>query len=371
MLKDDDRITTFQMFVLIISAINAIEVLILPIDLALSVGPDGWAVLIGGHIISGIGLFFIVKLGLLFSDETFAEYTPKILGRFLGVPIVLVAVLFWILISARIVRQFGDFIELILPQTSIEVLIITMLLVVAYVIRHGIEPIARVAEILFPIFVAILGLLVLVAMFEMDFGSLMPVLHSSPKTIAWESIKSAFSLEGQEIPLMLLPFMAIPQRAYKAVFGALAFNMVLRISLFVATIGIFGVELVKTLVWPVEELTRSIMVGGNVVGRFDSVFTALWVSVAFSSIFIFLYLASLTISRVMKFREQSMMVFPLLPVVFVISLIPESMVATEIIEDYLSMIWGVFVFTVPPLLLLVSYIRGTHRKQDGERLRDR
>jgi len=356
------------MFILIVSAINAIGILALPRDLAISVGPDGWAALIGGHILSAAAVFFIVKLALLYPDETFVEYTPRILGKFLAIPLIFIVGVFWALTAARIVRQFADFIQLILPQTPIETIIITMLLVSAYIVRHGIEPIARVNEILFPVFITLLGLLILGALFEADFFNLLPLLYSSPKKLAVESISTSLGLEGQETIIMLLPFMIIPKKAYKAAFGALAFNLALRLALFVVCISLFGVELTKTLVWPVEELTRSITIGGTVLSRFDSIFIALWVSVTFTSIIIFHYLSSLTLSRLMKFREPSITVLPLVPVMFFASLIPESIVATEDITSYLSIFIGIFTFTVPPLLLLVSFIRGTYKNTEEERL---
>lgn len=365
MLKNDDRITSLQAFILIVSTINAIEVLILPRDLGQSVGPDGWAALIGGHLLSAVGVFFIIKLGLLYPEDTFVEYAQKIAGRFLGIFLAIFAGSMWVVICARIVRQFADFIQLILPQTPIETVILTMLLVAAYLARHGIEPIARTVEILFPIFTGILGFLVLASLTEFDYSNLLPILDSSPKDLALESIKTSLGLEGQAILLMLLPFLAIPQNGYKVMYGALAFNLGLRLSLFVTTIGFFGVELAKILVWPVEELSRSL---GVAFGRLDSVFTALWVTVAFTSILMYYYLSSLTFSRILKFREQSIMLLPLAAVIFVIALIPESLVAVEELSDIVSWFWGPFILTVPPLLLLVSYIRGTHKKKNEKRM---
>ena len=73
----------------------------------------------------------------------------------------------------------------------------------------------------------------------------------------------------------------------------------------------------------------------------------------------------------MKFREQSITVLPLIPLIFIAALLPDSIVTTEEWSDYLSNVWGVFIFTIPPLLLLISYIRGTHKKNSRERLKER
>ncbi len=336
--------------------------------MASGLGPDGWMALIGGHIIAAVVMFFVVKLGLLFPDETLVEYAPRILGKYIGIPIVLIASLAWCVITARIVRQFADFMELLLPQTSLGVIILTMLLVVAYIVRHGIEPIARVLEILFPVFISVLGLLIVIATFQMDLSNLLPAFQSSPKEVAVESFSTFLGLEGQEVLLMLLPFMAVPKGAYKVAYGALASNLILRVALFVVTISIFGVDLVKEIVWPIEELSRSLDFAGI---RLDSLFVALWVTVAFTSILVFYYLASLTFSRVMKFREPSMTVFPLLPVIYILAFLSANVATTELLSEYFSWFWGGYVLTVPILLLVVTYIRGTHLQKNQERERER
>jgi len=369
MIRDDDRVSTWQMFIIVISTINAIEVLIFPRELAIDVGPDGWVVLIGGHLLATVSLFFIIKLGLLFPDETFADYTPKIVGKFFGSILVLLAVAFWLLVAARILRQFGDFMRLILEQTPIEVIILSILLVAAYVARHGLEPIARVLEILFPVFIALIGFLILIVIPVADFSNLQPIMNTDIKSLSKSMIDTALGLEGKEVFIMLLPFMVLPKDAFKAGFGALGFNLILRLTLFVVTIAVFGVELTKTFIWPVEELGRTVAAPGQFFGRLDAIFIALWVTVTFTSILVYYYLASLAFTRLLKFREHSPMIFPFYPVIFLLSLIPENIVETEQFSDLISLIFGVLAYTVPPFLILVSYIRGTHRQQPQGRIK--
>jgi spore germination protein (amino acid permease) len=182
MLKNNDRISSLQMFIIIVSTINAMEVIILPRSLALDVGPDGWVPLIAGHVFSAVALFFIIKLGLLFPDETLAEYAPKILGKILGIPIALFAGVFWMLLAARVVRQFADFIQLILPQVPIEGIILSMLLVAAYIARHGIEPITRTLEILFPIFIGMVAVLFFIVLGSRLYQPVADPEHTSKKT---------------------------------------------------------------------------------------------------------------------------------------------------------------------------------------------
>ncbi|NLO89249.1 MAG: endospore germination permease [Clostridia bacterium] len=363
MIRSNDRITTWQMFILLISAINAIEVLIFPRQLATEVGPDGWISLIGGHLLAAISLFFIIKLGLLFPNETFAEYTPRIAGNIFGTFFVLLAASYWILITARILRQFGDFIILILDRTPIEILILSKLVLAAFIVRYGVEVIARICEILFPLFICLIFVLTMVAVPEMDFSNFQPVLSSDFKSLSYSIINTALGLEGKEIFSMLIPFMIVQVNAFKVGYAAIGLNLVLRLMIFIATIAVFGVDITKIFIWPAEELGRIVAAPGQFFGRLDALLIGLWVTVTFSSVIIYYYLASLTLSHLLKFREHSIMVFPLFPVIFLLSLVPKNILETDQFSYYTSFIFGALVYVIPPLLILISYIRGTHKKR--------
>ncbi|NLK01210.1 MAG: endospore germination permease [Clostridia bacterium] len=362
MIKDNDRISSWQVFIIIISTINAVEILSSPRRLVTFAGPDGWLLVIGGHLLGALGLFFIIKLGLLYPKDTLVEYSQKIVGRFFGSLVAVLAILFWLLTTAKTTRQFAEFTHLILHETPIEVIIISLLVVVAYIARHGLEPIARMLEILFPIFIAILALLFFSAAPKGDYTNLLPFLNTDVKSLIHGTIDNSLGMEGQESLVMLLPFMMASKDAYKAGFAAIGLDMLLRIAAFIVVIAVLGEHLTKVFLWPLEEIGRFLFSPGEFFGRLDAFFTALWVTVAFSAVLVYYYLVSLTLSRLLKFREHTPLVFPLLPVIFILSLIPSNVFEVERASSMISWVFGILAFTVPPLLLLISYIRGTHKK---------
>ncbi|HBT20340.1 MAG TPA: hypothetical protein DEA47_03085 [Peptococcaceae bacterium] len=361
MINNTDRINTWQTFILIVSTINAIEVLIFPRQLAIKVGTDGWLPLIVGHFLAGIAVFFLIKLGLLFPNETFAQYAPRIAGKIVGTFFVLMAVSFWVLVTARILREFGDFIHLILDRTPPEVIVLSMLITAASVSWFGIEPITRVCEILFPLFIGLILTLILLAVPMSDFSNLLPVLTSDIKDILVSTIDITLGLEGKEILTMLLPFMTVQAQAYKAEYAALGFNLFLRLVIYIVTISVFGAEITKMFIWPVEDLGRIIAAPGQFLGRLDALFIALWVSATFSSIIIFYYLAGLSFSQLFKLKNHQVGMLVLFPIIIFISLLPKNMVKTEQFSDMVSFLFGILVFIVPLLLLAVTYIRGLHK----------
>lgn len=64
------------------------------------------------------------------------EYNGRIVGKGIGVCLSLLLILLWLVTSARVVRSFADVLKLfVLPNTPIEVIILTMLLVSAYAVN--------------------------------------------------------------------------------------------------------------------------------------------------------------------------------------------------------------------------------------------
>ncbi|MGI6038420.1 MAG: GerAB/ArcD/ProY family transporter, partial [Limnochordia bacterium] len=108
MQQDNDRISTWQMMVILVSTINATGVLRLPRLLAERVGPDGWASLTVGHGAGFLIILVMIRLSRLYPGVTFVEYSRRICGPFGSWLIVITASSFWLLVMARIVREFAE-----------------------------------------------------------------------------------------------------------------------------------------------------------------------------------------------------------------------------------------------------------------------
>ena len=149
-----------------------------------------------------------------------------------------------VLISARIVRVFADIIKVfILVETPVEVMILSMLLVSVYITRHGLEPIARMAELLFPLMVIAILLVTFFALWNIDKLNLLPIFGAG----VWPSIvaglkASFFDLQMKVSFLLLLPFLLKPRNALKISALALSIDLAFRVTIFSGYCwGIWGV----------------------------------------------------------------------------------------------------------------------------------
>lgn len=355
---ENDRISSWQVVVILTSAINGTRILDLPRILVEDAGPDGWLSLLMGHLLAVGAAFLMIKLAQRFPRLTFVEYSQRILGPFLGALVCLGASLFWVLVTARIVRVFADVLKLfVFPRTPIELIIFLMLLLSLYVVRNGLEPMARMLEILFPIMVVTIGLVVLFAIPELDLSNLQPVLARGLGPVIRGGLRQSLEQRGIELFLVMIPFMLAPQRARAVLLAGLGINYLLQALVFIVTIGVFGMH-TKDLLWPVGMLAKFLAIPGGILERLEITFMVIWVTVASASLIVNNYLVCTALARLAKFRKQYPLAFPLAPIIFFIALIPDNIVTTENILLLERLLGLIVAWIAPGLLLLIAWIRG-------------
>lgn len=154
MLTNNDMITVPQAVGLMIMTILEIGLLILPREVAIYAGSDGWILVIVGGLLALAGSLVTSTLIRRFPGETFIEYSGKVIGKFLSFVVGVGLVIHFTLATSIVIRTFTDVTNaFMLENTPREFIIITQMLLTVYLIRHGIEPTARIAEILFPILI--------------------------------------------------------------------------------------------------------------------------------------------------------------------------------------------------------------------------
>jgi spore germination protein KB len=146
MLKEN--ISLVQLFTLIVN-------LLLGSSVVVGIGKDaeqnGWiAILIATFL--GVGLmFFYFSLIQLLPNKNLYEMMEYCFTRKVTVVLSTVYVTYFLYISTRVIRTFGEMISAaIMPQTPMVVIILSFLLILAYVLYLGLEVLGRISEILSP-----------------------------------------------------------------------------------------------------------------------------------------------------------------------------------------------------------------------------
>jgi spore germination protein KB len=130
----------------------------LVVSLGLKAEKDAWlAILLG--LAGGVALFGVyVSLYRRYPELPFTAYAREILGRWIGLPLGLLYILFFIYGAARDLRDGADLlISSVLDQTPLVAVSAIMILIAGYVLHKGIEVLARTAQIYFAVIIAIGG----------------------------------------------------------------------------------------------------------------------------------------------------------------------------------------------------------------------
>jgi spore germination protein len=356
-LVDSDKLTDFQISVLVSSAIVGATIIYLPRILTKELGSAGFLVILAGGGFAALVALIATALSKRFPEETIVEYSSRIIGKFLSKVLGFAYLAYFIMIAAFVNRFFSDALKVFfLEKTPVEVISISMFLVVVYLVQHGINPIARIGEAFLPPTVLIFIIVIIVSAQNFQIERLYPAFQIGITPILKAVPKTLLSFLGFEILLFVCPYMKSPSKVTKYGLVGLAIPTVMYFFLATATIAGLGVDTTGYVLFPVLTLTRSVEFPGGFGERFDLFFLAFWILAAYTSIVTLFYLASLTVTRTLNLRNYKPFVYLLLPIIYLVSILPPNLAEVEKWLGYSGYLGAFLVVFVPFLLLLLAVI---------------
>lgn len=280
------------------------------VGLGMQAKQDAWlAILIG--MSGGIALFAVYNgLFRLHPGLPLTGYIPKIVGVWIGYPLSIAYILYFIYIAARVLRDLGALLLTSkLDRTPMSVINLLIVLIVIYAIVLGIEVLGRAGEVFLA--VMILGLAAgAVAVFASGIihpDNLTPVLENGWKPV----LATAFPLTltfpfGEMIVFtMLLPYLNQPAKSTKT--GMIAMLSCGLILSFIRAIDIsvLGLPKAGTSLFPLLETLSRVNIG-DVIQRLDAIVIMILVIGGFFKIAVFTYAAALGISHTFRIRNRSL-----------------------------------------------------------------
>jgi spore germination protein len=217
---------------------------------------------------------------ILSSDQS--SFTYKVLQ-------VLTAI-FLVLLYVRDLRALIDFIKAYyLPNTPIEILAIVLSLTLIYVGSSGLEVIARITVIQLITLGAIIVLLPLMLLNEIELANLLPII--SPDTIPSLS-KSSFLLFpwlGEAfILLLLLGNVSQEERTFKSIMIGVSFGLLLFSILIFLIISVLGAYVAGLATYPNILMIQEIHLT-DFLDRLDMVIVIIWAPCLLSRLALLLY----------------------------------------------------------------------------------
>ncbi|PFH83111.1 GerAB/ArcD/ProY family transporter [Bacillus sp. AFS088145] len=357
--KPIDQISTNQTVMLIVNFIFGAGVLILPRSVTDKVKtPDGWiSVIISGLIITLLA-FLLVMLCKQYPNETYFQFIQKIIGKWLGISLSIIIIIYYICLSALEVRVMAETTRLFLLQgTPTWAILIPFLWIGLYLVLGGINPMARILEIIFPITVLFFLLVIFLGIGIIEIDNLRPVLGNGIKPVLNGLKTTSLSFSGFEVILFIFVFMKDKTKISKTILFGIGIPYVFYTITVVAVVGAFSVDGVLLQTWPVLTYIRSYDIQGLIVERFDSLLLVIWIMQIFATFIIAYYICSLGMAQIFNKKSLNPFLFGTLPLIYIIAMIPKDINQTLKMADTIGNSVFYLFGIVPLLLLLISIVR--------------
>ncbi|MGB9802441.1 GerAB/ArcD/ProY family transporter [Desulfofundulus sp.] len=358
-MHDPGKISGLQVVYLLINVVGATALVVLPGLTASIVERDAWIAPVLATLSGFYVIMVITALGRHFPDRTFVEYVEKLLGPWLGKVLAFFYVLFFLHINGVIVREFGELVAAtIMPQTPQVAYACLIVLVCSYGVYHGLEVIARVMELVYPMMLTLFGLILILVSGHIELANLFPMFQHDFKTIIRATLDPAAWQSEMFILGMFLPCLARPDQARRnGMIAVAAIGSILTVNALACT-AVFGVSTGR-FNFPTFELVK--LAGfGTFLTHLDAIWIIIWIVGIFGKVALFHYAAVMGTVQLLKLKDHRIIITPLS-----ILLVTLSLCQFKNLTEMVAWINGPFIpyaylleVGIPTFLLLLAFLRG-------------
>ncbi|HWI61152.1 MAG TPA: endospore germination permease [Symbiobacteriaceae bacterium] len=352
------RISARQAAMLLITPITAIGHLLFVRIVFRYAGRDGWISLLIALSLGAVGLAILIRLLLRHEGMSLLQICQTLFGPVLGRCVGLIFIGYIILINAIVLRSFGDFMRVVMPQTPIIALIGVMAFLGARTARMGLEVVARANDVLLPLLMLTGALVSLMVSKDKQPRHLLPIMEHG-----WQPVLTgAVALQGLFAEMVLLGLfggaVAGGRRALPKLLWVMAILGVMFIGPVTGPTTLFGPASVRAMTYPTWEEVKHIQIA-DMVGNLDVMGVLLWTLGTSVQTSLLLWASSTGVSWFAGLSEHRAVVAPVTVLTVVLAVLSGSSALN--LKEFLARSYPVLSITVgvllPLLLLLWTEVR--------------
>ena len=358
---NQQKISALQLFYVIVGFELGTAIIL---GLGAEAKQDAWLVIVIGMLSSLIMMGVFIQLSEYYPDDTLVSMIPKIIGKYLSYPVIIIYICYFIYLAARACRDFGELIvSTILVETPIVVVIGSFMVLMIYCLRGGVETFGRMGEVVFPIYMISLVLIwiLLISVEGFNLKNLTPVLGNGIKPILKEVYPGVINFPFGEtiIIMMFFPFLNNKRIIRKVGMSVILGGGLLLTLNLIFILSVLGPEVYGTDFFPLLTATRMVSIA-DFLERFDALIILMMVTGVFFKVGGWTFGAAIAISQLFKIDHTKSVILGLGTIIPPLSLL----IATDFVEhleiglDYFVPYFHVpLQIIVPVILLCIAFIR--------------
>lgn len=353
------KISSRQFTLLVLMYTMGSSVLLIPSTLATYAKSNAWISSLIGLFIGLLFILLYVKISTVYPDKTFVEMNKLVFGRWIGNLLSILFLFAVFIMTAGNLREIGDFFTTqVMVETPIHAIHLLTLVAAIYVIRRGLEVMARTCEIFFPWTGATLIILILFLIPEMKFENLDPNFAKGIGPILGP-VFLYLNVPFNELVvfLMILPYVNNASKARKGYFIGVIIGGLSVTIITVMCLGVLGADFTGRNLYPTYVLGKMISIG-DFFERIEVLVAISWVFCIFFKLIVNILVLVFGIKQILGLNDFKPLTFPLGFLLMVYSMVnyPNIVSFKESILSWLPFAMTFF-FLLPFILFIVAFIK--------------
>ncbi len=362
------KISSRQFIYILLFTVLGTTYFFLPGITAAYAGRDFWMTPVIATVPGIAVILVITALHSMYPGLSIIQYSEQILGKVAG-KITGGVFVFWLIhVNSIIIQEFGEFMNVaFMPETPTVVFsgLITLLCGVA--LFYGLELVARLAEFLFPVLLALAMVILALAASNFSLAEITPVLSNGVLPVLAGSMPPAAWRGEVVLAAMLLPFLNKPEQGCRAgIYAVILIGFLLFLNA-IEVAGVYGEETGR-LVFPVLKMVRDIDIL-DFFQRIEVLLMAAWISGLFVKVAVFYYCAALALAQLAGLSSYRPLITPM--GVLLVSMAAYNFRNIYELAGFISTLWpfyGLSVELLLPLFLLIVALLTGKKRRSGQQL---
>lgn len=361
---DIERISGKQLFVCSCLYTVGSAIIYIPHTVIITAKHDAW---ISSFLAVAVGLLLTclyISIQKLYPELTLIQMLEATFGKWVGKVVGLITVVgFFYLIAIMALRDLGDLIVIqVMPDTPQLVIHFFFLIVVAYSVKHGLEVIARTAEILFPFSIGLYVFVAALLPLKTDLAHLLPVGANGWKPIVGGMISNlGFPFFEVFIFTLILTFVHPKQTLAKPFLGGVFLGGIMVAVATLNSLLVLGVEFSSSKLYAPYMLGAEINIG-DVIQRLEVVIGAIWFISIYIKICLIVLLVAMGIKEIFNLKDYRLLSLPLCLLLLPLSItIMPNIGYWNTIFDVWPFYGFIFAILLPLTILFIGLIKGRNK----------
>lgn len=359
-MKSKQKITTFQLFVLLVHAQIGVGIITMPHDLFMVAGKDSWmSILIAGFTIQ-VMIFIYGYIIRKYPTLNLYEILKRIFGQIFGKILIIIYLLYGFSLGGVFLAKFVIILKSwMMPMTPKSVLILMVIILAIYAVWQDLPMIANFFTLGMVVIFVYIGFS-FYAFQDTHITNLLPLGEKGFTSVFLGARETLSAYYGFEYILLLFPFVkADPKKITRAAFYSNLFVTVFYLILTVAVMLFFGSNQIQLIPEPVLYLVKSFSF--RMIERPDLIFTSIWIVLVVTTLIMLFYTLTLGVSSLFNrfFMKRAILFVAGLCFILAMSIHGEYQIRS--FSEYLRPFILIFSFGLP--LFIVLIIKIFHKKE--------